>query len=121
MRKKKQSTKLKSYNRFGYNNSPAAKGHPNYFFAKTKSGKYKSFGLTTEINEPYPKIKLNKNPNSSDSRDAYIKKNVFTTKRDYVKFNDNLDAWAFDKSDMPVVRHLKKTYKKAYKRHKKKK
>ena len=61
----------------------------------------------------FGKIKLHKNPNLNDGRDAYIKKNVFTTKRDYIKFGDDLDTWTFDKSDMPVVRHLKKMYKKA--------
>lgn len=68
-RKNKQSRKYIPMSEFRYNNSPLAKGHPNYVFGKTRDGKkYKSFGITHSPDSRYIAYKLSKNPNPNDKR-----------------------------------------------------
>lgn len=60
-RKNKQSRKYIPVSEFRYNNSPLAKGHPNYVFGKTRDGKkYKSFGITHSPDSRHIAYKLSK-------------------------------------------------------------
>lgn len=117
-RKNKQTRKYEPRDEFRYNNGFRSKGHPNYVFGY-KNGKFKSMGLTTESNEPGPKVKLSKNPNPLDDRESYLKLTKPMT--DKVEFyGDVLPGWKFADADKPIVRHRKKQYKKSYNRpHKK--
>lgn len=111
-RKKKESRK---YIPVKYNvkidMSPVAKGHPGIQFGKTRSGKNKLFGLTTEPNERTSKIKLPKNTNPKDDRDAYILTVVRTSKDKHLK--EPYEQHVIPKEDMPIIRYLVKKYKKS--------
>ena len=117
-RKNKQTRKYEPRDEFRVNYSKWANGHPNYIFGY-KNGKYKSWGLTTEPNDPNPKIKLSKNPNPNDSTDSYLKlTKPFSGKTSY--YGPLLENWSFADVDKSIVRHRKKQYKKSYNRgHKK--
>ena len=73
--------------------------------------------MTTEENDKHHKIALSKNPNPKDARVSYIKTQVVTVPNEVLgpKKND----WAFNKDDLPLIRHMKKQYKKqVYKKNK---
>lgn len=119
-RKNKQSRKYIPMNEFRYNNSPLAKGHPNYVFGKTRDGKkYKSFGITHSPDSRHIAYKLSKNPNPNDKRTAYVQDRVQTARVDF--YSKRLNGWRFDNADMPIVRHITKGYKKKTNRSSKKK
>lgn len=118
-RKRKQTKKYIPRNEFRKNNSPSAVGHPAYIFGETKT-KYKSFGLTTNADDRERKIELRHNPDAKSSEKSYIRVKPVTENKKYYS-KSTLD-WSFSKEDMPVVRHLKKDYKKrAYRKPKNKK
>ena len=108
-RKKKESRKYQPRDEFRYNYSPSTAGHPDYVFGY-KNGKYKSLGLTHTPKKEHRSTKLNKNPNSVDSKDSYLQHTVKTTQERY--FSPVLNGWQFDDEDKPLVRHIKKSYKK---------
>lgn len=119
-RKNKQTRKYTPKNEFRRNNSPYSEGHPNFIFGETRSGKYKSFGLTTHPKKQYPYIELHKNPNPNDTETSYLQTQVLTTNKKY--FEDEYDPqWHFSILDRAIVRHLIKKYKKATNRSKKRK
>lgn len=119
-KKNKQTRKYKPKNEFRRNHGPKSHGHPNFVFGQTRSGKYKSFGLTTTPKEEYPYIPLHKNPNPNDNKQAYLETKVLTTNEKY--FSDEFNPkWHFSILDMPIIRHLIKKYKKSTNRSKKKK
>ena len=110
-RKKKDSRKYKPRNEFRINNSPLAQGHPNYVFGETKSGKYKSLGLTTHPIGNVKHFELSKNPNPNDNDKSFLQLRVHTAKKQY--YSAPLLNWKFAKEDMPIVRHRTKKYKKS--------
>lgn len=118
-RKKKQSRKYIPRNEFRYNNGPIAQGHPQYVFGETRSGKYKSIGLTHSADDDYKHYPLAKNPNPNDSKQAHVEAHVHTGKKVY--YDEPLSDWAFAKEDMSVIRHITKKYKKSTNRNPKKK
>ena len=115
-RKKKPTSKYTPMNSFRYNFSPSAAGHPNYVFGE-KNGKYKSFGLTTSPKKEFKHSKLSSNPEPNNKKDSYIQHRVITTNKKY--FSEPLLNWNFNLFDLPLVRHLKKTYKKKSRKNKK--
>jgi len=117
-RKNKQTRKYKPRDEFRYNNSPAAKGHPNYVFGETKL-KYKSFGITHSPSKNYRYIRLNDNPNSNDKTTAYVEIQPKTANKRY--YSEPLSGYKFSKDDMSIIRQLIKRYKKSTNRHKKRK
>lgn len=119
-RKNKQSRKYKPLNIFMRNNGPISSGHFNYIFGETRSGKYKSLGLTTSPKEKYPTIKLNTNPNPEDTRTSYIKIHPITSKKEYMVEISNGSDWNFSEEDWGIVRGLIKRYKKSTNRRPKK-
>ena len=118
-RKKKQSRKYIPKNEFRYNKSYLAQGHPQYVFGETRSGKYKSIGLTHSPDDEHTHYPLQHNPDPNDDTQAYLPKRVHTANPEY--YSKPLQDWQFDKSDMPVVRHITKQYKKSTNRKPKKK
>lgn len=119
-RKNKQTRKYTPKNEFRRNHSSVSQGHPNFIFGRTRSGKFKSFGLTTTPKEEHPYIPLHKNPNPDDNTPAYLQKKILTTDEKYFDEEYN-PKWHFSVLDMPVIRHLIKKYKKSTNRSKKKK
>ena len=110
-RKKKQSRKYIPMNEFRYPLMDTYREHPQYVFGKTRSGKYKSLGLTHTPDGKHSVIPLSENPNPRDKRKAYIGTNPHTlAEKDYdPKPKKN---WKFAKKDKPIVRHIIKQYKK---------
>ncbi len=119
-KKNKQTRKYKPRNEFRYGISYTTQGHPQYVFGETPSGKLKSFSITHNPSEKYPHYPLAKNPNPNDKEKAHIQDHVHTGRPDYYS-KDTLDNWVFSKEDMPIVRQLKKRYKKSTNRNPKKK
>ena len=117
-RKKKPTRKYKPKNEFRYNNSPTAKGHPNYVFGETDK-KYKSFGITHSPSKNYNSVRLAVNPNPKDKTSAYIEVKPKTANKKY--YSEPLKDFKFSKSDMSIIRQLIKRYKKSTNRHKKRK
>lgn len=112
-RKKKQTKKYKPRNEFRYNNSPVAKGHPNYIFGETET-KYKSLGLTSNPKANIKNFPLKNNPDPNSDKCSYIQAKVLTSRKDYLI--NILEGWEFSKEDMSIIRHIKKDYKKKCKR-----
>lgn len=110
-RKKKQSRKYIPRNEFRYNNSPLAEGHPHYVFGETRSGKYKSLGLTTHPIKSIRHVELHKNPEPNNTDKSFLQLRIHTAKKKY--YSAPLSDWTFAKEDMPVVRHTIKKYKKS--------
>ncbi len=110
-RKNKQSRKYIPMNEFRYSESKLYADHPQYIFGKTRSGKYKSLGLTHQPDSKHHVVPLSKNPNPQDTKKAYIGTNPHTLR---AKDLDKMPKrnWRFDDKDKPVVRHIIKTYKK---------
>lgn len=110
-RKKKQSRKYIPMNEFRFVHKKTYADHPQYVFGKTRSGKFKSLGLTHSPDDKHHVIKLSKNPNPNDKRIAYIGTNPHTIpEKDYE--NHSKTNWEFAKEDKPIVRHIIKDYKK---------
>ena len=107
-------------NEFRYSESKLYADHPQYIFGKTRSGKYKSLGLTHHPNEKHSVIQLSKNPNPRDNRIAYIGTNPHTLRE---KDLDKMPKrnWKFADKDKPIVRHIIKSYKKRTNRKSKRK
>lgn len=118
-KKDKQTRKYKPKNEFRYNNGPVAQGHPQYVFGETRTGKFKSIGLTHSPDDEYKHYPLSHNPNPKDDEDAFLQAKVHTGKKVY--YTEPLYDWSFDKSDMPIVRHITKQYKKSTNRKPKRK
>ena len=119
-RKNKQTRKYKPRNEFRYGESYTTKGHPQFIFGETPSGKLKSFSITHNPTDKYPHYPLTTNPNPNDTEKAHIQNHVHTGTTDYYS-KEVLSDWSFSKEDMPIVRHLKKKYKKSTNRSRKKK
>lgn len=111
VRKKKQSRKYIPMDEFRYSESKLYADHPQYVFGKTRSGKYKSLGLTHKPDGKHTVIPLSENPNPDDKRKSYIGTNPHTLRE---KDLDKMPKrnWRFAKKDKPVVRHIIKDYKK---------
>lgn len=110
-RKNKQSRKYIPMNEFRYSESKLYDDHPQYIFGKTRSGKYKSLGLTHNPDDKHHVIPLSKSPNPRDTDKAYIGTNPHTLRE---KDLDKMPKrnWEFADKDKPVVRHIIKSYKK---------
>lgn len=119
-RKNKQSRKYIPMNEFRYSESKLYNDHPQYVFGKTRSGKYKSLGLTHNPDEKHPVVGLSKSPNPRDKKKAYIGTNPHTLREKDLDKMPKQD-WRFAENDKPVVRHIIKTYKKRTNRNSKKK
>lgn len=117
--KNKQTRKYKPRNEFRYNNGPIAQGHPQYVFGETKSGKYKSLGLTKHPNDAHGNFPLSVNPNPKSDEQSFVQKRVHTGKKAY--YAEPLENWKFAREDMPIIRHITKKYKKSTNRKAKKK
>ena len=105
----KISKKYKTRNQFRYSKSKQAGYHPHYIFGESND-KYISLGMTTH---PKSNIKVSKirSPNPKYTGDQYIQHKVFKMKKSAYT-NKRTKGWNFDKSDLPLIRHLKKKYKK---------
>lgn len=84
--------------------------HPMYVY-KLKKDKFKGL-LLTHSNKLHGKknMKLNKNPNLSDNKKAYIQKRAYLD--DESSFGNLLRNYQFDKSDKGKIRYLKRINKK---------
>ncbi|MBO5010549.1 MAG: hypothetical protein J6D20_07640 [Clostridia bacterium] len=117
-RKKKTTRKYNTRNEFRYNNSKEASGHPHYIFGE-KNGKYYSLGITTHPKKEHPYYTLNKSPNPNSKDKNYVQRKIFRNKKK--EYGKRQQGWSFDKSDMPIIRHITKSYKKRQNKHKKRK
>lgn len=116
-RKKKPTRKYTPRHEIRVNTSKDAANHPQYVFGE-KGNRYVAFGLTTHPKKKFKHSKLNVNPNPVDKRDSYIQYKVFHTQKEY--YTEPLKNWKISDSDMPLVRHMKKQYKKRQNKSKKK-
>ena len=105
--------KFKNRNQFRYSKSKKAGYHPHYIFGETKYD-YISLGMTT-----HPKSKMRvskiKSPNPKYKGDQYIQHKVFKMKKTSYK-SKREKGWSFSPIDLPLIRHLKKKYKKEKKK-----
>ena len=110
-RKRKQSRKYIPRNEFRYPKLDMYADHPQYIFGETRSGKYKSLGLTHSPDDEHSVVPLSENPNPNDKRKAYIGTNPHTiSKKDY---EDKVKKkWKFVQEDKSIVRRIIKRYKK---------
>ena len=108
-KRKKKPPKFKVRNQFRYSKSKDAGYHPHYIFGETND-RYISLGMTTH---PTKKMKVSKikSPNPKYSGDQYIQHKVFKMKKTAYK-DKREKGWSFDISDLPLIRHFKKKYKK---------
>ena len=84
--------------------------HPMYVY-KVKNEKIKGLLLThQEKTKGKKNMKLNKNPNLSDNKKAYIQKRTYLD--DESSFGNLLTNYQFDKSDKEKIRYLKRKNKK---------
>lgn len=84
--------------------------HPMYVY-KLKNKKFKGLLLTHQkITKGKKNMKLNKNPNLSDNKKAYIQKHAYLD--DESSFGKLLRNYQFDKSDKDKIRYLKRKNKK---------
>ena len=83
--------------------------HPMYVY-KLKKDKFKGLLLTHSIKSSSKNIKLNKNPNLSDNKIAYIQKRTYLDNEK--DFKSVLPNYRFDKSDKVKIRYLKRKNKK---------
>lgn len=98
-------------NEFRYSESKLYDDHPQYIFGKTRSGKYKSLGLTHNPDDKHRVIPLSKSPNPHDTDKAYIGTNPHTLReKDLGKMPKR--NWKFADKDKSIVRHIIKSYKK---------
>ncbi len=114
-RRKKQSRKYIPLDEFRFAKSKIYGNHPQYVFGKTRSGKFKTLGLTHTPNPKHKTLPLQKNPNKKDFRPAYISVKPHTIGENYLEQTPQKD-WGFVKIDRAVVRHIIKRYKKSYNR-----
>ena len=107
--KNKKPRKYKVRNQFRFSNSKQAGYHPHYIFGEVKD-KYISLGMTTH---PGRNVKVSKiqSPNPNYSGDQYIQHKIFKMKKSAYK-KKREKGWGFAKSDLPLIRHFKKKYKK---------
>ena len=102
--------KYKTRNQFRYSKNKKAGYHPHYIFGE-KDGKYLSFGMTTHPGAKFKVSELTKSPNPQNRKKQYIQHKVFKMKKGaYDK--KRLKGWGFDIRDLPLIRHMKKKYKK---------
>ena len=101
----------KNRNQFRYSKSEQAGYHPHYIFGEDENN-YISIGLTTH---PSKKMKKNvaeiKSPNPNYNGRQYIQLKPFKMKKSAYK-KKREKGWSFDKNDLPLIRHIKKRYKK---------
>ena len=109
MARKHKREKFKSRNQFRYSKSKKAGYHPHYIFGEDNKNYY-SLGLTTHPKNRNKVFKI-KSPNPKYNGPQYIQKKPFKMKKNAYK-NKRLKGWFFDKNDLPVIRHIKKSYKK---------
>ena len=80
--------------------------HPAYIYAKI-GGKYKYLGIThADITKGVKNIKLDKNPNPADKKQAYVRPKSEIKKSS--TFEGKLQDWKMSKSDMKKIKPLKK-------------
>lgn len=109
-RKKKPSRKYTPRSEFRYNNSKRAAGHPHYIFGE-KDGFYYSLGLTTHPHPEYPTFSLSKNPDPNSTKKSHVQRNVFVDPCRFYKAKPKFKYWRFDNNDIPIIRHIIKSYK----------
>ena len=95
-------------NQFRYSKSQEAGYHPHYIFGET-SNRYISLGLTTHPSKKMTVSKIN-SPNPNYNGDQYIQHKVFEMKKTAFK-NKREKGWSFDQQDLPLIRHMKKSFK----------
>ena len=105
------SKKYKPRNQFRYNNSKEAAGHPHYIFGE-REDKYVSLGLTTHPKKGMKVYKLEKSLKpKTKKKQQYLQRKVFVSPKDeYGK--KRLKGWKFHAADLPLIRHIKKSFKK---------
>ena len=93
-------------NEFRKKNTKDGKGHPTYIYAR-EGDKFHYIGLThAQITKGKRNIKLDKNPNPSDSRDAYFIPKSASNKKS--SFGKKLKGWGFCDSDKEKIKkHMK--------------
>ncbi len=101
--------KYKNRNQFRFSKSKKAGYHPHYIFGEDDKN-YISIGLTT-----HPKNNMNvseiKSPNPNYSGPQYIQRKPFKMKKSAYK-DKREKGWKFDNDDLPLIRHIKKRFKK---------
>lgn len=101
---------------FRYNNDTK---HPGYIF-KEVNGKYKSFGIThSEQTFGRKNMPLNINPDSSDTRQSYIRNGTISSKKE--RNSNKLKNFVLSQNDTANIKSKKRNYKKVNKRKKQKK
>lgn len=109
MIKIKKPAKFKARNQFRYAKSKQSGYHPHYVFGETPD-RYISLGMTTHPKKGMKVSKI-KSPNPQYNGDQYIQRKVFKMKKTAYK-SKRENGWSFDESDLPLIRHYKKKYKK---------
>ena len=106
---KPRKNKYKVRNQFRFGKSKESGYHPHYVFGET-SDRYISLGMTTH---PRKNMKVSKiqSPNPLYNGDQYIQHKIFKMKKTAYK-DKREKGWSFDASDLPLIRHIKKKYKK---------
>lgn len=92
-----------------YGQSRSSGYHPHYIFGK-RGKKYYSLGLTTHPKKKMKVIKIN-SPNPSYNGDQYIQLKLFKMPKGAYDHKVRVN-WKFHSSDLPLIRHLKKKYRK---------
>ena len=78
--------------------------HPTYIYAKV-GNEFKYIGLThSEVTEGIKNIKLDKNPNPNDKRNAFIKPKVEKAKTNNFKKKEK--DWKLSKSDKEKINKI---------------
>ncbi len=106
MAKKK---KYKTRNQFRYSKSKLTGYHPHYIFGEDDKN-YISIGLTTHPSKNMSVSEI-KSPNPNYNGKQYIQRKPFKMRKSAYK-NKREKGWAFDKKDLPLIRHIKKQYRK---------
>ena len=109
-KRKYKPRKYKVRNQFRYAHTKQTGDHPHYIFGETND-KYISLVLTTHPKENMKYSKLTRSPNPNNKGDQYIQHKVFRIKKKHYG-KKRLNGWSFDVLDLPLIRHLKKKYKK---------
>ena len=102
--------KYKVRNQFRYSKSKVAGYHPHYIFGEVGAD-YISFGLTTHPKNNMAVHEI-ESPNPNYKGKQYIQKKPFKMKKTAFK-KKREKGWKFSKFDMPLIRRMKKKYKKS--------
>ena len=89
-------------NEFRKNNTKKYKGHPTYIYAQI-GDEFLFVGIThSEITNGVKNIKLDKNPNPKDKKNAYFR--PFTDKMGKSSFGKKLKGWTISENDKNKIK-----------------